>query len=932
MEPILNIQRPVGKDHLGNLTGYMQIKNLKFRNRLLLSFLLVFIPLIIVSNIFIYFQVEKILETNIEKELQQSSDSLADLIQTTADITIKNRLQAIAEKNFEIAEYYYSKHRSGLLTREEAIQLVEEIFLNQSIGISGYIYCMNSKGDVIIHPNDRVKGTNISQFAFIQEQMRVKDGYLEYDWQNPGEPERRPKALFMVYYKPLDWIISVSTYRDEFSYLVDINEFTNSVLSYKSGKSGYAFIIDEKGNALIHPNFQGKNLLNIPEEFSMVIQKILLQKNGKFNYLWQNPNENTTREKSVIFRHLPEYKWIIGATSYVEEVFAPLASFGSLLIVDLLIFLMAFAALTYLLSKSVTRPLEQLTETLGASGKGDYSVRMAYTGKDELGTLGLHFNAFMDRLEGYHEQLNREVQKTVETQAALVENELKLRGLFNQSFQFTFILSPYGILEEVNKSALRFAGCSEADVLYQPYWETPWWQHDISCQEQIKEAIQKALEGELVRLETTHMNGNGNVRDIDMSVKPILNNSKQVEFIVTEGRDITEFKQGEQERRRLAVQLEKSQKMEAIGTLAGGIAHDFNNILSSIFGYTQLAEMTLDSPEKAKKHLSQIVKGAQRASGLIQQILTFSRQTEYKKHSLKFHLVVKEALKLLRSSIPTTIAIKTQINTRDMVSADPTQMHQVIMNLCTNAYHSMIKKGGTLTVCLDTVPDIPHDQTQEDYAQPGPYLRLVVKDTGHGMDKSTLKKAFDPYFTTKEIGRGTGFGLALVHAIVDEHSGLIHVESKPAIGSCFYIYLPCVADKKPVRPSKQVVAELEGGTETIMVVDDEADIREFTMELLESFGYTVCCYENGEMALEAFNLDRDKFDLVITDMTMPLMTGVALANAIISRRKDLPVILCTGYSENISKKEAKKIGIKKYLQKPLQNQELLGVIRATLDS
>lgn len=909
----------------------MPINTLKFRNKLLLSFLTVLIPLILIGSLLYYYHMKTIIESNIEKELQASSSSLIDLIHTSADISIKNRLQAIAEKNFEIAEYFYSKHRSGLLTREEAIKTIEEIFLNQSIGISGYIYCLNSQGDLIIHPNDRLKGTNVASYDFIKQQMSLKEGYIEYDWKNPGEAKQRPKALYMIYYKPLDWIISVSSYRNEFNYLVDINEFEKNVLSFKSGKSGYAFVLDMRGNALIHPSLKGKNLLDQDIEPSSSIQQILSMKSGKLNYMWKNPEEKVAREKIIIFKQLPEYNWIIGATSYVEEVYAPLTTFTSWLGGGILTFLACFVALTYVISRSVTRPLEKLILTLGAASKGDYSIRMDLGSIDEFGKLGSHFNAFMDRLEDYHEKLNHEIQKTIETQAALVENELKLRGLFNQSFQYTCILSPYGILEEVNKSALEFAGCTEADVLYQPYWETPWWQHDQKSQDEIKAAIQGALHGELVRLETTHMTGNGTIRDIDISIKPILNNTGQVEFIITESRDITDLKQGEHERRRMAVQLEKSQKMEAIGTLAGGIAHDFNNILSSIFGYTQLAEMTLDTPLKARKHISQIVKGAQRASGLVQQILTFSRQTEYKKLPLKLHLVVKEALKLLRSSIPTTIEIKTKITAKAMVNADPTQMHQVIMNLCTNAYHSMLKKGGYLTVCLEEVDHLETGHSQEGALQSDHYLKLVVSDTGHGMDTKTLEKAFDPYFTTKEIGRGTGFGLALVHAIVDEHGGSIHVESHLGKGSTFYIYLPIVMEKKASLPRHEKKANLQTGTETIMVVDDEEDIRELSTELLEAFGYTVYVFENGEEALEAFNLEQDKFDLVITDMTMPRMTGATLVQELFKIQKDLPTILCTGYSENISKKEAMGMGIKKYLQKPLQNKDLLTAIREALD-
>ncbi len=910
----------------------MPINTLKFRNKLLLSFLTVLIPLILIGSLLYYYHMKAIIESNIKKELQASSNSLIDLIQTSADISIKNRLQAIAEKNFEIAEYFYSKHRSGLLTREEAIKTIEEIFLNQSIGISGYIYCLNSQGDLIIHPNDRIKGTNVASYEFVKQQMALKEGYIEYDWKNPGETKLRPKALYMTYYKPLDWIISVSSYRNEFKYLVDINEFEKNVLSFKSGKSGYAFVLDKKGKALIHPSLKGTNLLEQDIELASSIRQILSMKNGKLNYLWKNPEEKFAREKTIIFKQLPEYNWIIGATSYVEEVYAPMTTFTSWLVGGIITFLACFIALTYVISRSVTRPLEKLILTLGAGSKGDYSIRMDLGSIDEFGKLGSHFNAFMDRLEDYHEKLNREIQKTIETQAALVENELKLRGLFNQSFQYTCILSPYGILEEVNQSALEFAGCTESDVLYQPYWDTPWWQHDQKCQDEIKKAIQSALNGELVRLETTHMTGNGTIRDIDISIKPILNETGHVEFIVTESRDITDLKQGEHERRRMAVQLEKSQKMEAIGTLAGGIAHDFNNILSSIFGYTQLAEMTLDSPLKAKQHISQIVKGAQRASGLVQQILTFSRQTEYKKLPLKLHLVVKEALKLLRSSIPTTIEIKTKITTTAMVNADPTQMHQVIMNLCTNAYHSMLEKGGCLTVCLEEVDHIKIGHVHERISHSDHYLKLVVTDTGHGMDTKTLEKAFDPYFTTKEIGRGTGFGLALVHAIVDEHGGSIHAESHLGKGSIFYIYLPIAKEKRSSFSKESEKANLQTGTETIMVVDDEEDIRELSTELLEAFGYTVFVFENGEKALEAFNREPDKFDLVITDMTMPRMTGATLVQELFKIKKDLPTILCTGYSENISRKEAIRMGIKKYLQKPLQNKDLLSAIRETLDN
>jgi len=916
----------------------MLFKKLKFRDKLLVSFLTAFVPLILVGSIFSYHQVKKVLESSIEKELKNTTESLVSLIQTSTAISIKNRLQAIAEKNLDIAEYYYSKHRSGLLTRGEAIHTIEEIFLNQPIGISGYIYCLNSKGKVVIHPNDKVKGSDVSNFNFVKQQLKTKEGYLEYDWKNPGEEHKRPKALYMVYYKPLDWIISVSSYRREFTYLVDINDFRENILSIKSGKSGYSLVLDENGRAVIHPTLQGKSLLNQKGDIDNIAKRIITLKNGKFRYFWQNPLETHPREKIIIFKYIPEFKWIVGSTSYVKEVFAPLDTFKTYIVAGIALTLLLTITLTFLISRSVTKPLDKLIKTLEAGSLGDFSVRMDYKApeesgeNDELGKLSILFNSFMDHLEKYHGKLNNEIQKTIATQAALVENELKLRGIFNQSFQYTGIISPHGILEEVNQSALNFADCTEDEVLYKPFWETLWWDKDHKTQQIIKDAIYKALEGELVRIETTSMVGDGKAKNIDMTIKPIFNNANQIEFLIAEGRDVTILKQAENERRNLAVQLEKSQRMEAIGTLAGGIAHDFNNILSSIFGYTQLAEMTIETPEKAKKHLAQIIKGAQRAAGLVQQILTFSRQTDVKKHPLKIHLVVKETLKLLRSSIPTTIDIQTKIHSKSMVLADPTQMHQVIMNLCTNAYHSMLETGGILSVLLEEVDTALQNEEPVLLKASCSYLKLAISDTGHGMDQKTLKKAFDPYFTTKDVGRGTGFGLAVVHAIVEEHDGIIHVKSKPEIGSTFVVYLPVVEGSSTRHSPKKAVLKPMEGSEIIMVVDDEEDIRMLTTELLESFGYTAVSFEDGKQALASFEKDPDYFDLIITDMTMPGMTGYEFAKKVLTIKKKMPIILCTGYSENISKDRALEIGIAQYLQKPFQNQELLSIIRKIMNN
>jgi two-component system, cell cycle sensor histidine kinase and response regulator CckA len=391
--------------------------------------------------------------------------------------------------------------------------------------------------------------------------------------------------------------------------------------------------------------------------------------------------------------------------------------------------------------------------------------------------------------------------------------------------------------------------------------------------------------------------------------------------------DITEIEQARKEKDLLTQQLLHVQKMEAIGTLASGITHDFNNILSGIFGYTQLAISHVKDTDRTLKDLDHIIKAAQRATELTRQILTFSRKTEYKKQPIKVYLEVKEALKLLRSSIPTTIEIKQKLDSKQMVLLDPIKVHQVVMNLCTNAYHAMIDTGGALSVSLTDIELYKPKALNEKVMPPGEYVHLEVKDTGCGIDQEFLKKVFDPYYTTKNVGQGTGLGLSLVKAIVDEHEGFIDVCSKIGSGTIFSIYFPVVK----MSPKNGNTIDKEQfdltGHENIMVVDDEETIRNIYQANLEDHGYKVYLFENGNEALKAFEADPDKFDIVITDLTMPILSGDKLSKALLKIRSDLPIILCTGFSEMLSELEVTNIGISKVFQKPVVNKDILACLK-----
>jgi PAS domain S-box-containing protein len=394
--------------------------------------------------------------------------------------------------------------------------------------------------------------------------------------------------------------------------------------------------------------------------------------------------------------------------------------------------------------------------------------------------------------------------------------------------------------------------------------------------------------------------------------------------------DTTERKESEAERERLKIKLQQAQKMEAIGTLAGGIAHDFNNILGAIFGYAQLAQMNAGGNAQLGGYLDNIFKASERAKGLVEQILTFTRQGKSRKVPCDIAVVLKEVVKLIRASIPSTIDIVQQIPCGlGTVIADQTQIHQVLMNLCTNAAHAMEARGGRLSVTLERRQIVENTPAGGEDLAPGRYLQLSVKDTGIGMDKAVVDRIFEPYFTTKAVGEGTGMGLATVHGIVNDHGGRIFVESVGGQGSVFRILFP-VLENKAESETRQSVS-YPRGSERILFVDDEELLVEVGVEMLKDLGYDAVGTTHPLQALEKFKSRPQGFDLVITDMTMPGMTGDQLSARIQHCRPDIPIIISSGFSKRMSAERAAALGIRAFLMKPVTVQKLSETIRQVLD-
>ncbi len=412
-----------------------------------------------------------------------------------------------------------------------------------------------------------------------------------------------------------------------------------------------------------------------------------------------------------------------------------------------------------------------------------------------------------------------------------------------------------------------------------------------------------------------------------VTIAPIIDKNGKVTGVVHTAKDITNQK-------KIECQLRQAQKMEAVGTLAGGIAHDFNNILTPLLGYSELALTDIPpGAEQAQADILEVLKAGERARELVKQILTFSQQHEQERQPLHMQYIVKEALKLLRASLPTTIEIKTAIDAEcGLVLSDPTQIHQVLMNLCTNAYHAMRDQGGVLGVTLKPVEIKEEDTGRFVGLGPGRYLRMEVSDTGCGMAPELIEKIFEPYFTTKKKGEGTGLGLSVVHGIVISHGGHISVYSEPGQGTTFIIYFPQYEDAGTLDEiDRQVAEEPPQGTERLLVVDDEETIVDVENRILTGLGYQVTGVTSSQEALQLFARQPDAFDLVITDMTMPKMTGLGLARQLLALRPDLPIILCTGFSETVNEQSAKAIGIREFIMKPIDRTALATVIRKALD-
>ena len=631
------------------------------------------------------------------------------------------------------------------------------------------------------------------------------------------------------------------------------------------------------------------------------------------------------------------------------------------------LFLIAGYMLTY---RRILKSIGTLRAGAAVIGSGNLDFIIEEERNDEIGNLSRAFNRMTTDLKAVtasKSDLEREIAARKKGEEELRESRAKLEAALASMTDAVFISDTQGRFIDFNDAFATFHKFRNKDECSKTFAEYPdildVFLPDGTLAPLDMWAVPRALRGETAtNAEYTLQRKDTGERWVgSYGFGPIRDKDGVIVGSVVVGRDVTERKRMEEElrksrdelesrvherteelrvayeklkeeiaeRERAEAQLRQTQKMEALGTLSGGIAHDFNNILAAIIGFTELMAGRAAKGSRDERHLQRIMEASIRGRDLVRQMLAFSRKTEQEKKPLRVSSIVKETVALIRAAIPATISIRVNtLSEPELILADPTQIQQVLMNLCTNASHAMREKGGTLDIDLDGVSVSPSNCDPQEM-RPGLYARLIVRDTGTGMPPDIIDRIFDPFFTTKKLGEGTGLGLSVVHGIVKQHNGYIFVESEPGKGSIFTVYFPKISGEPETDAAGD--GALPTGSERILFVDDEEALVEMGEDVLAELGYQVTARMSSREALALFRVDPSRFDLVITDQTMPEMTGVDVAREILALRPGTPIIMCTGFSHLVDADKAKAAGIRAFAMKPLTKGEVARTIRKVLD-
>ena len=600
------------------------------------------------------------------------------------------------------------------------------------------------------------------------------------------------------------------------------------------------------------------------------------------------------------------------------------------LVFFLVLFILGTVTVFYVFDMFLSANLKKLIDGTIQLGDGNLEWRFKSSFDDEFGKLGKAFNDMAGKIADSKREILSQAEELAERNRQLKIEEQKAQNYLDVAGAMMAALNANGEITLINKQACNILNVLEEEALGKNWFDC-FLPEEIA--EEVKGVFDKLMAGDIEPVEYFEnpvLTSEGRERIIAFHNTVVTNEQGEIEGVFFSGEDITLQKQAETEQERLKEQLRQVQKMDAVGTLAGGIAHDFNNILTAILGYAEFIKNDTPESSQTQDDIDQILKAGYRAKELVGQILAFSRKKEMELLPIHPQVIVKETMKLLRSTTPATVSIIQNISEDcGMIKADLTGVHQILINLFTNAVHAIDQKG-EVTVSLQEVNLTAQSLAYKPELSPGAYVRLSISDSGIGMDKGTIDRIFDPFFTTKEVGKGTGMGLSVVYGIIESHGGFIDVKSDPDRGSSFSVFFPIIEGEEDIFEVETII-QPQTGTERILFIDDEKSILSVGKRFLEKMGYEVTAESSSVKALDIFKSNPDQFDLIITDHSMPEMSGIELIAEILKIRPGMRVVICSGYTTKVTTENYKEKGINVFINKPYDKEILSEAIREALN-
>lgn len=799
-------------------------KRTPIRVWLILSYSALFIGVMIPLAIGLNLRLHSLLEENIKAQLENATVNTVNMVRLAAETSIKQHLRAIAEKNVEIVRLFHEDSLNGRITVEEAKRQAARILLSQKIGNTGYIYVLDSTGQLQVHPEKVLLHKDLRDFQFIREQIVQKNGYIEYEWKNPQDTVTRPKALYMSYFEPWDWIVSVSSYREEFATLIHVDEFRQQILANRFGKSGYTYVMDSRGNLIIHPELTGNIYDAVDSSGRRFTEKICNEKNGSTRYSWKNPGDQEEREKIAIFRYLPELDWIIVSTGYLEEVYAPLTTMRDVLYVAMLVTLILLMTISFLISRIISRPLQTIITAFAQGAAGQFKTRIRTRATGEIRQMANYFNKFMRELDQYGRSLRNEIRQRKNAQRDSEKSERRLRMILSSANEGFMEVGSDRLILDINPEMAHILGRPTAEILGRKIFEFV----DPPSAERIREHLELRKIGLRSSYEATLLRPDGSRVICLFNGAPILDEKGRKVSSFAMITDITVRKLDEEEVRRVNEELERrveertfalqrtlqmvqdaqehlvqSEKMAALGQLVAGVAHEINTPVGvGVTAATHLQESTLQvkalfdtgtlTRAEMVKYLNLAEEGSlilvsnlKRAADLIgsfKQIATDRASGDERRFVLAEY--VQELLLSLRPHLKHTAhKVDVECPPELAMQGSPGAFSQILTNLVMNSLTHGFEgvPAGRITI---------HVTRHEDA------IILQYGDNGVGIPAENLGRIFDPFFTTKRGQGGSGLGLHIVYNLVTRtFGGRIQVESVPGNGVLFTLTLPAGDDR-----------------------------------------------------------------------------------------------------------------------------------------